>query len=61
MKLYQHEETGTLVWSRELPSARHYQIPTMYEDELPDMNDKDYAWWFDNSYVDFVRIGPVIK
>ena len=33
----------------------------MYEDELPDnISDELYSWWFDNSFVDFVRIGPKI-
>lgn len=31
----------------------------IYEDELPDdISDEMYSWWFDNSFVDFVRIGP---
>ena len=37
------------------------QIPYMYEDELPDDISKEtYSWWFDNSIVDGVRIGPRI-
>lgn len=31
----------------------------MYEDELPDnMTDEEYSQWYENSWVDGVRIGP---
>ena len=34
----------------------------MYEDDLPnDISDELYSWWFDNSFVNGVRIGPKIK
>jgi len=34
----------------------------MYEDELPeDLPEELYLWWFNNSWVDGVRIGPSIK
>ena len=34
----------------------------MYEDELPvDLPIDIYDWWFENSYVDGVRIGPIIE
>ena len=43
------------------PSRRWFEIPIMYEDELPnDISDEVYSWWFDNSFVDIVRIGPKI-
>ena len=62
IKLWQHEETGKITTSKFQPSGRWYEIPTMYEDELPeDMSDKLYSWWFDNSFVDGVRMGPKIK
>jgi hypothetical protein len=42
--------------------VRNYRFDASYEtyeDELPDdMTDEDYAEWFDESYVDGVRIGP---
>ena len=32
----------------------------MYEDELPeDMTDAEYDAWYEKSWVEFVRIGPV--
>jgi hypothetical protein len=41
---------------------RRYRLDNAYmtyEDELPeDMTDADYEAWFDESYVDGVRIGP---
>ena len=34
----------------------------MYEDELPeDLPQEIYDWWFNNSHVDGVRMGPIIK
>ena len=43
------------------PSHRHFKIPMMSEDEIPDDISKElYSWWFDNSFVDGVRIGPKI-
>jgi len=33
----------------------------VYEDELLEMSDKDYAIWFKNSWVDFVRMGYALK
>jgi len=32
----------------------------MYEDELPVMTDVEYNKWFKKSYVDGVRIGPLV-
>jgi len=62
MKLWQHEDTGYITALEIQPSERWFQIPTMYEDELPDdMSDKEYSWWFENSFVNIVRIGPVIR
>ena len=61
-KLWQHEETGRLVW-HENPGRRWYPIPTMFEDELPEMTDDEYNAWYENSHVpDDVgcRIGPKI-
>jgi len=59
MKLWQNQETGIIVQGENCPSNRHIEIPLMYEDELPeDMSQTDYDWWFDNSFVDIVRIGP---
>ena len=61
MKLWQHDETGIITTSETQPSPRYYEVPTMYEDELPDdISDEMYSKWFDNSFVDFVRIGPKI-
>lgn len=61
-KLWQHEETGRMAW-HENPGARWYLIPTMHEDELPEMTDSEYDEWYVNSHVpDGVgcRIGPKI-
>ena len=34
----------------------------MYEDELPeDLPNELYDWWFNNSHVEGVRIGPIIE
>ena len=61
MKLWQHEGTGVICQSNNCPSSRHIEIPLMYEDDLPnDITNEDYSWWFDNSFVDCVRIGPDI-
>ena len=61
MRLWQHEETGIITTSEIQPSHRHYELPIMYEDELPnDISDEEYSQWFDNSFVDFVRMGPKI-
>jgi hypothetical protein len=42
-------------------NLRNYQLDrdrTIYEDELPeDMTMMDYQEWFDNSWIDFVRLG----
>ena len=63
-KLWQHEETGRLVW-HEKPGPRWYRIPTIHEDELPnDLTADEYEWWFKNSHVpDGVgcRIGPLLR
>jgi len=47
------------------PGEWHECIPNrtqlMYEDELPeDISDEIYSQWFENSFVDFVRVGPKI-
>jgi hypothetical protein len=35
-------------------------LGVIHEDELPeDMTDDDYDAWFDLSYVDFTRVGPM--
>lgn len=44
------------------PVLRNYTFDfdgKCYEDELPeDMTDADYDEWFENSWVDIVRMGP---
>jgi len=61
MRLWQHDETGRITALKFQPSKRWYEIPTMYEDELPeDISDELYSWWFDNSFVDGVQMGPKI-
>lgn len=61
MKLWQHEDTGNIIVNKIQPSWRWLEISTMYEDELPDDISKElYSWWFDNSFVDDVRMGPKI-
>ncbi|GAH25941.1 unnamed protein product [marine sediment metagenome] len=61
MKLWQHEDTGRITITETQPSNRWFEMPTIYEDELPDnIPNSLYSWWFDNSFVDGVRIGPKI-
>ena len=61
MKLWQHKDTGYIVVSKKQPSHRYFEISTMYEDELSDDISKElYSWWFDNSFVNGVRVGPKI-
>lgn len=61
MKFWQHEDTGYITVAKKQPSHRYFEIPTMYEDELPsDISKELYSWWFDNSFVDIIRIGPKI-
>jgi len=61
MKLWQHEGIGMITSTELRPSTRWFEIPTMYEDELPiDISDEVYSWWFENSFVDGVRMGPKI-
>ena len=61
MKLWQHEDTGLIISTKKQPSKRHFEIPIMYEDDLPDdISEELYSWWFDNSFVDGVRMGPKI-
>lgn len=62
MKLWQNEDAGYIVAAKKQPSHRYFEIPTMYEDELPsDISKELYSWWFDNSFVDGVRVGPKIS
>ena len=61
MELWQHEDTGNITSSETQSSQRWFKIPTMYEDELPaNISKEEYSWWFDNSFIDGVRIGPKI-
>jgi len=61
INLYQHEGTGNLTYDIVRPNHRWFQIPTIHEDELPDdMTPVEYDRWYENSYVDFVRVGPKI-
>ena len=61
MKLWQHEDTGNITTNETQPSRRWFEIPIMYEDELPDdISKESYSWWFDNSFIDGVRVGPKI-
>lgn len=61
MKLWQHEDTGNIIINKIQPSKRWFEIPTMHEDELSeDISKELYDWWFDNSFVDIVRVGPKI-
>ena len=33
----------------------------MYEDELPEMTNEEYTIWFNESWIDFVRMGYGFK
>lgn len=60
MKYWQHDETGLVTTGDKEPSARWYEIPTVYEDQLPEnMTDKEYDQWYAlSAVVDGVRVGP---
>lgn len=61
MKLWQHEDTGNITATETQPLSRYFEIPTIHEDDLPNNISKElYSWWFDNSFIDGVRIGPKI-
>ena len=61
IKLWEHEDTGQLTWSERKPSYRWREVPWMYEDELPEnISDELYSWWFENSFIDGVRVGPKV-
>ena len=60
-KLYQHEDTGRMTWAATELDGRWFKVPTMYEDDLPEMTDDEYSKWFEDSCViDGVRMGPAI-
>lgn len=61
IRLWQHKETGHIKRAIQKPSEDYVKMPIVYEDQLPEnITDKQYDWWYKNSYVDFVRIGPKI-
>lgn len=62
-KLYQHDETGRIYCSEdELPTIKWTEVPLMFEDRLPeDITDEEYTFWYDNSFLDRVRVGPKIE
>ena len=62
-KLYQHDETGRMYCSEdELPTIKWTEVPLMFEDRLPeDITDEEYTFWYDNSFLDRVRVGPKIE
>lgn len=35
-------------------------IPNMYEDELPEMTREQYDRWYEASWVEIVRLGPLV-
>lgn len=42
-------------------SICHYTSKLINEDDLPkDITEEQYDWWYDRSFVDFVRVGPDI-
>lgn len=60
MNLWQHEDTGRICATKLRPSERWFEIPTIHEDDLPeDISETVYDWWYENSFVDGVRMGPL--
>lgn len=61
LRLWRKRKTRELQWAKKKPGSAWYRMDTIYEDELPkDIPDKLYDWWFANSIVDGVRIGPEV-
>jgi len=60
MTLYQHQETGRLVWMKDQPGGNWKSIPTTREDELPKTISKSayMSWWEFSCVIDNVRYGP---
>lgn len=60
VKYWQHDETGLITTSGYEPKGRWYEVPTVYEDQLPEsMSDSEYDRWYALSVVfDGVRVGP---
>lgn len=59
MKYWQHDETGLITNCGYQPSGRWYEIPIVYEDELPELSEREYDRWYAlSSVVDGVRVGP---
>lgn len=62
MKFWQHDETGLITNGRDQPSGRWHEIPTVFEDDLPELSNKEYDQWYGLSVVvDGVRVGPSPK
>lgn len=63
VRLFQHEDTGRMTWATGIGNDRWFEVPTMYEDELPEsITDEEYDSWYENScVVDGVRMGPKFK
>lgn len=61
-RLWQHDETGCMVWREECPGEYWHFVPIMHEDELPrNMTDRQYNQWFQHSHVPGwvgCRMGP---
>lgn len=60
-RLWQHCETGRMVWHQN-PGSRWIEVSVVCEDDLPaGMKDGEYELWYDNSLVvDGVRVGPMV-
>lgn len=61
LRLWRKKKTEEYRWKNKRPSINWYNVPYMYEDELPELSKEQYDWWYANSIVDGVRIGPCIK
>lgn len=60
MSLYQHIETGRLIWSSYPLNGKWIILPSLAIYELPpDINDKMFCiWWESSCVINGVRIGP---
>lgn len=47
-KLWKSKESHIThsVWGYEKPGKNWYEVPVMFEDELPEMTDREYSQWF---------------
>ena len=61
IKLWQHKDNGRITAATSQPSRDWFEIPTIFEDNLPkDISETMLDWWYERSFIDAVRRGPKI-